>query len=381
MDVLTERVKAEARRLGFQLVGVTACRPPETYGAYVAWLQQGYHATMAYMARERNRARRADPRQILPECQSILVLGMRYFQQDALPVPEEGGPYGRVAAYAWGDDYHDVLLERLQALVRFLEAQLGRPVPNRYYTDTGPVLERDYARQAGLGWVGKNGMLINRTWGSYLILAEILLGVALVPDAPVVTDHCGTCTRCIDACPTQAILPTRTVDANRCLSFLTIENKGSIPPALRPSLGEWVFGCDICQMVCPWNRKAPLEGAPILAPRPEVPRPQLAAEMVLSRQAFNQKFKGSPIKRTKRRGYLRNVAVALGNAAQPHTVPALRTALRDEEPLVRGHAAWALGQIATAEACRALQEALAEETEPEVRAEIATALEACRDEA
>ncbi|NPA92362.1 MAG: tRNA epoxyqueuosine(34) reductase QueG [Chloroflexi bacterium] len=374
---LTARVKAEAQRLGFHLVGVADCRPPETYPAYVAWLQHGHHAAMAYMARERNRERRADPKRILPECKSILVLGIRYFQQDAQPMPADGRPRGRVASYAWGEDYHDILVARLRALVAFLEAELGHPVPNRYYTDTGPVLEREFAQRAGLGWVGKNGMLINPKLGSYLILAEILLGVALEPDAPFATDHCGTCTRCIDACPTQAILPTRTVDANRCLSYLTIENKGEIPQDLRARLGEWVFGCDVCQMVCPWNRRAPLEGDPAFAPRPGVPRPLLTEEIRLSRQAFNRKFKGSPIKRTKRRGYLRNVAVALGNAAQPHTVEALREALQDEEPLVRGHAAWALGQIATAEACEALRRALHVEEDPEVREEIRAALAAC----
>ncbi len=332
---------------------------------------------MAYMARERNRERRADPKRILPECKSILVLGIRYFQQDAQPMPDDSRPRGRVASYAWGEDYHDIVAERLRALVAFLEAELGRPIPNRYYTDTGPVLEREFAQRAGLGWVGKNGMLINPKLGSYLILAEILLGVALEPDTPIATDHCGTCTRCIDACPTQAILPTRTVDANRCLSYLTIENKGEIPQNLRAHLGEWVFGCDVCQMVCPWNRRAPVEGDPAFAPRPGVPRPLLTEEIRLSRQAFNRKFKGSPIKRAKRRGYLRNVAVALGNAAQPHTVEALRKALQDEEPLVRSHAAWALGQIATAEACEALHRALRTEETLEVRAEIRAALAAC----
>ncbi len=368
---LTARLKAAARRLGFHLVGVTDCAPAETYAAYTAWLDEGRHAGMAYMARERNRERRADPRRILPECRSILVLGIRYFRQSALPPPEKG--QGRVASYAWGADYHDIVVEKLRALVAFLEGEIGAPVPNRYYTDTGPVLEREYAVRAGLGWVGKNAMLIHPRLGSYLILAEVLLGVPLEPDLPFPTDHCGTCTRCIEACPTQAILPTRTVDANRCLSYLTIENKGAIPTALRPPMGEWVFGCDICQMVCPWNRRAPLEGDPAFAPRPEVPRPRLAAEMRLSPQAFNRKFKGSPLKRAKRRGYLRNVAVALGNMGDPAAVPALVEALHDPDPPVRAHAAWALGRLATPEACRALEAALDAETDPEVRAELRAA--------
>lgn len=368
---LTARLKSEAHRLGFHLVGVTDCAPPETYATYAAWLNAGQHAAMAYMARARNRERRADPRRILPECRSIVVLGVRYFQQRA--APEAAGPRGRVASYAWGADYHDVLVERLKALVAFLEAETGAPVPNRYYTDTGPVLEREYAVRAGLGWVGKNAMLINPRLGSYLILAEVLLGIPLEPDPPFATDHCGTCTRCVDACPTHAILPNRTIDANRCLSYLTIENKGAIPAALRPSVGNWVFGCDVCQMVCPWNRRAPVEGDPAFAPRPEVPRPLLTSELRLTPQAFNRKFKGSPIKRAKRRGYLRNVAVALGNLGDAAAVPALAEALHDPEPLVRAHAAWALGRIGTAEACRALEAALPHETDPEVRAEMLAA--------
>jgi len=368
---LTARLKAEARRLGFHLVGVTDCTPPSTYAAYAAWLEAGRHATMAYMAQARNRERRADPRRILPECQSILVLGIRYFQQRA--APSASGLRGQVASYAWGADYHDVVVERLRALVAFLEKAVGAPVPNRYYTDTGPVLEREYAVRAGLGWVGKNAMLINPHQGSYLILAEVLLGIPLETDPPFETDHCGSCTRCIDACPTQAILPDRTVDANRCISYLTIENKGSIPKALRPQMGTWVFGCDVCQMVCPWNRRAPLEGDPAFAPRPDVPRPLLTEELHLTPQTFNRKFKGNPLKRAKRRGYLRNVAVALGNLDDAAAVPALAKALRDAEPLVRAHAAWALGRIRSPEACRALEAALAKETDPEVRAEILAA--------
>lgn len=374
---LTDRLKAEARRLGFDLVGVTDCTPPASYSAYEAWLQAGHHAGMAYMASERNRARRANPRRILPECESIVVLAVRYFAPQAAPQPADDAAHGRVAAYAWGADYHDVLLPRLRALVDFLETEVGHPIPNRYYTDTGPILERDLAQRAGLGWIGKNAMLIHPRLGSYFFLAEILLGLRLVPDPPFPTDHCGTCTRCIEACPTNAILPNRTVDANRCLSYHTIENKGVLPAEIRPRMGDWVFGCDVCQMVCPWNRRAPASGDPAFAPREDVPHPVLAAELRLTPQAFNRKFKGSPVKRTKRRGYLRNVAIALGNAQQTRAVPDLSAALRDAEPLVRAHAAWALGQIGDRAACHALQAAFDAETEAEVRAEIAAALTTC----
>jgi epoxyqueuosine reductase len=282
-----------------------------------------------------------------------------------------------VAAYAWGADYHDILPERLRALTAFIEAQVGQPVPNRWYTDTGPILERDLAQRAGLGWIGKNTCLIDPASGSYYLLAEILLGIDLEPDPPVTTDHCGTCTRCLEACPTACILPDRTIDARRCLSYLTIELKGPIPAELRPAVGSWVFGCDICQQVCPWNiRFAAPEGDPAFAPRPQVPTPDLIRELeVLTPEAFNQKFKGSPLKRAKRRGYLRSVAVALGNQRTPDSIPALARALEDAEPLVRGHAAWALGQVGGPAARQALLEAAQTETDTWVQAEIQAALE------
>jgi epoxyqueuosine reductase len=311
---------------------------------------------MAYLATDRAVRRRADPRRILPECQSILVLGIPYFQPMGMeergiknaPVPFAplASPLnGRVAAYAWGADYHDVLPLRLQALVTFLETCLGRPVLSRWYTDSGPLLERDLAQRAGLGWIGKNTCLINPRQGSYFLLAEILLGVKLQPDPPFTFDRCGSCTRCLEACPTGCILPDRTLDARRCLSYLTIELKGAVPEELRPALGDWVFGCDICQQVCPWNRFAPSQGDPAFAPRQGFPTPELVAELSLTPLAFNRKFKGSPLMRTKRRGYLRNVAVALGNQGDPRAIPALERALDDAEPLVREHAGWAIDMI------------------------------------
>lgn len=262
-------------------------------------------------------------------------------------------PHGRIAAYAWGMDYHLFLPERLRALAAFIENHIGLHVPNRGYTDSGPILERDLAQRAGLGWIGKNTCLINPHLGSYFLLAEILLGIELEPDPPFEADRCGTCTRCIDACPTACILPDRTLDARRCISYLTIELKEEIPPELRARMGVWVFGCDVCQMVCPWNRLpfgydvAEAVGDPAFAPRPGVASPDLIQEMQLTSQVFNEKFKDSPIKRAKRRGYLRNVAIALGNAREPAAIPALREALLDPEPLVRASAAWAIEHIKT----------------------------------
>lgn len=388
---LKQLIKAEAHHLGFELVGVTSPSPPPHSNVYNSWIRAGLHGEMAYLATERARQRRADPRQILPECRSILVLAVRYpaaqspaRDQQIPPTataglaqsPAPGQALGRVASYAWGDDYHAVLADRMVVLVDFIEAQVGHPFPNRWYTDTGPILERDFAQRAGLGWIGKNTCLINPHQGSYFLLAEVLLGIDLEPDPPFLPDLCGTCTRCLDACPTQCILPDRILDARRCISYLTIELKGSIPADLRPQMGPWVFGCDICQEVCPWNQRfAKPEGDPAFAPRSNLPTPDLSQELPLTPQEFNLKFKGSPVKRTKRRGYLRNVAVALGNLGELSAVlPLAQALLEDPEPLVRSHAAWALGRIGGETARQALAEASKLEIDPEVLSEISAAL-------
>ncbi len=371
---LTQAVKEQARRLGFSLVGVTTPDPPPNLHVYEEWLASGRHGEMGYLATDQARQRRADPRQILPECQSILMLGIPYANPDSQPSPKNQP--ARTAAYAWGDDYHETLKDRLAALVDFIETQTGEAVPNRWYTDTGPILERDLAQRAGLGWIGKNTMLIHPQMGSYFFLAEILLGIPLDPDLPFPFDRCGACTRCIEACPTACILPNRTLDAARCISYLSIELKGPIPAKLRPQMEGWIFGCDLCQQVCPWNQRfAPPEGDPAFAPRPEVPFPNLQTDLTLTPQEFNRKFKDSPVKRAKRRGYLRNLAVALGNTGDQIAVPALAAALQqDTEPLVRGHAAWALGQLGGQAARHALQEAAQNETDEWAQEEITAAL-------
>lgn len=342
---LKQAIKEHARRLGFPLAGITTPEPPPHITTFERWLDAGHHADMRYLADERARARRADPRLILPECKSILALAASYPHPKSAEASKGPDPSGRVAAYAWGDDYHDSLPAKLQALVAFIEEQIGHAIPNRCYTDTGPILERDLAQRAGLGWIGKNTCLINPRHGSYFLLAEILLGLELEPDAPFASDHCGTCTRCIEACPTECILPDRTVDARRCISYLTIELKEDIPIDLRPMLGNWVFGCDVCQIVCPWNRFSAKVVDASFSPRPDVPTPNLIQEMSLSPEAFNRKFNGSPVKRAKRRGYLRSAAVALGNSQNPNAIPALENALEDSEAMVREHAAWAKDKI------------------------------------
>jgi epoxyqueuosine reductase len=304
---------------------------------------------MAYLADDKSRARRADPRLILPECQSILVLGTPYsrpprlFGLSGAPAQsKQAERYGQIAAYAHGKDYHLVLPERMKQLAAFIEAQVGAPVPNRWYTDTGPILERDLAQQAGLGWIGRNTCLIHPRMGSTFFISEILLSLALDPDPPFITDQCGTCTRCLDACPTHCILPDRTLDARRCISYLTIELKEAIPADLRPQMQNWIFGCDVCQQLCPWNRFAP-EADPAF--QASLPPPILTESLSLAPEAFNRTFKDSPVKRAKRRGYLRNVCVALGNNGDPSALPALEAALTDPEPLVREHAAWAIQKI------------------------------------
>ncbi len=374
---LKELAKAEAGRLGFGLFGVTRPEPSRHAAVFEAWLAAGRHGEMAYLASERSRLGRSDPGVLLPGCRSIVVLGMAY---PAFERGEQAGA-GKVAAYAWGEDYHELLAERLHSLVQFIEAQVGEPMANRWYTDTGPLLERELAQRAGLGWIGKNSCLIHPGGGSNYLLAEILLGIELEADAPFEADHCGSCVRCLEACPTSCILPGRTIDARRCISYLTIELKGAIPIELRPQLAGWVFGCDVCQQVCPWNRFADWQviEAGLMA-RPGVPRPELVDELRLSQEEFNRKFKGSPVRRAKRRGYLRNTAVVLGQSGSGTGDPGATAALaqvlhNDPETLARGHAAWALGQIGGAAAHQALLQAVDGEAEPAVQEEICQALE------
>jgi len=335
---LKQAIIEKSRQLGFSLAGVTLPTPPPHYTTFENWLAQDHHGNMGYLANERSCTRRANPLEILPECKSILVLATPYSPPDQKTTPATG----RIASYARGLDYHDILPARMQELVQFIEGQVQGPVKNRYYTDTGPILERDLAQRAGIGWIGKNTCLINPNRGSYFFISEILLDLELEPDPPFTTDHCGTCTRCMQACPTQCILPNRTLDARRCISYLTIELKDDIPEDLRDKIGSWIFGCDICQMVCPWNRFASQGDSAFDNINPPH---TLTEELALTPQAFNQHFKQSPIKRTKRRGYLRNVAVAIGNTGNMHDLPMLQNALQDDEPMIQSHAKWAMEKI------------------------------------
>ncbi len=339
---LTEIVKNEARRLGFALAGVTTPEPPPHWSVFTNWLAMGRHASMHYLTDPR----RADPTLVLPECKSILVLAMAYPKPKA-DLGTGSPPTGQIASYAWGRDYHLVLGEKVRQLAGFIQREAGVPIHYRGYTDTGPLLERDLAQRAGLGWIGRNTCLIHPNIGSCFFLAELLLDIELEPDEPFTADRCGKCRRCVDACPTGCILPDRTLDAGKCISYLTIENKKEIPPELRPLMGKWIFGCDICQAVCPWNvRACPDPFLEFPAPLGD-PGPNLVAELEITPQEFNRKFKESPVLRARRSGYLRNVIIALGNSQDASAKPALDRIARQELPMLSEHAKWALARLST----------------------------------
>jgi epoxyqueuosine reductase len=332
--------KAQAYGLGFDLAGIARLGPAESAAAYDAWVAAGHAGEMAWLAREP--AKRHDTRRPFPGVASAIVVGMDYGGRE---------PAGPVARYARGADYHDVVVERLRALHDALARRVGRPIAGKAYVDTGPILERDLARQAGLGWFGKNTNLVNPRSGSFFFLGALLLDLELAPDAPFAADRCGTCTRCLDACPTDAFVAPRVLDATRCISYLTIELRGAIPAPLRARVGEHLYGCDVCQDVCPWNVRFAKE---LPNDSPYQPREAsdskdartLARELLGMTQAeFSAAFKGSPMKRAKLRGLKRNAAVVLGNVGTADDADVLTRALDDPEPLVREHAAWALARL------------------------------------
>ena len=368
---ITSLIKEKASELGFDLVGAIPVSRSKTIDIYNAWLKKGYAGSMAYL--ERHAELKADPRSLLPETMSLLALGFNY--KTIEPSEQVNNPdIGCISRYAWGDDYHEIIRSKLSILEKYLCQELNAGKLSRSFVDSGPVLEREVAQRAGLGWIGKHSNLINWKKGSWFFLAELLVDVQLEEDLPFTRVDCGSCTICIEACPTDAIIADRTLDARRCISYLTIELKVAIPLELRPKMANLIFGCDICQEVCPWNREAPQSPEPKLRPRPENVAPQLVELMKLDQSAFSKRFRNSPIKRTKRRGFLRNVAVSLGNWANPEAIPALSLGLQDEEELVRSHSAWALGQIPDLEAKAKLEEAKITEKNSDVLHEIELAL-------
>jgi epoxyqueuosine reductase len=334
--VSNAQIKAQAYGLGFDLAGITTLGPPDTAKEFDAWLANGYSGEMHYL--ERGADLRRDARRPEPGMRSAIVVAMNY-----------GGtqPTGAIARYARGDDYHSVMHEKLDELGRWLTQATDGAVRTRSYVDTGPVLERDLARRAGLGWFGKNTNLINPALGSFFFIGALFTDSALEIDAPFEADRCGTCTRCLDACPTKAFTAPRTLDATRCISYLTIELKGEIPLEFRAPIGELLYGCDICQDVCPWNVRFSRDVTePAMRPREDLVDPDAAELLALNDAQWRARFAKSAMTRAKRRGLARNAAVVLGNRRDPRTIPALEAAAQhDPDALVRAHAAWALEQF------------------------------------
>jgi epoxyqueuosine reductase len=335
---LKQRLLSFAREIGFDSCRIAACGSAPHVHEFRNWLDEGGHGEMSYM--ERGEEKRCDPQKVLPGARSIVVLALNYFQGD----PKAGdtpAATGKIARYARGDDYHDLVANKLDKIDEFLRAFDGQ---QKGYVDTGPVLERDHAAEAGIGWHGKSTMLIDERLGTWFFLAEVLTTLELPPDEPV-PDRCGTCERCIKACPTGAITAPHRLDARRCISYLTIELKGSIPLDLRPLIADRIFGCDDCLDACPWNRFARVSREAAFFARPSTVGIPLRDYLGLSDEDFRSLFRNSPIKRIKRRGFLRNVCVALGNVGDPSDLAALGRAAADPEPLIAEHAKWAIHQI------------------------------------
>lgn len=396
----TAAIKAYAYELGFDSVRITGAEAfPEAERVIKERLARGLMDGLPWFTAERAQVSCA-PDALLPEARSIIALALCYLSEQ----PEEnqqGGPRGRISRYAWGDDYHDMIKPKLQQFATWLGESTRAECPAleaRLFVDTGRMVDRAVAQRAGLGWYGKNTNILTHGWGSWVFLAEIVTNLAIDAadfDAPLKA-NCGKCEQCLRACPTGALPEPYVLDNRRCISYLTIELRGSIPLELRPLLGNLIFGCDICQQVCPVNIVAerrlglrqdgpastrPLVFQPRQTLRPRVTtgsNPELIPLLKLTEEEFRERFRGSPIKRTKRRGLLRNVCVALGNSGDRGAVPALCEALHHEEPLVRGHAAWALGQLGGMPAQAALREALTSEHDGEVQQEIHCALETGR---
>jgi epoxyqueuosine reductase len=363
-SALSHHLQLEAKRLGFDLCGVCPAIPPPRIDRFRAWLASGYAGQMQYFS---GRAKAyANPNQVLDGVRSIVMLAMNY--RTAEPAETRAGQ-GRVSRYAWANDYHNIIRERLESLADWLRQRVPA-AKARGVVDTAPILEREFAQLAGLGWIGKNTLLLNKELGSWFFLAALLTNLELEYDAPHETDHCGTCRACLDACPTQAFVDAYVLDARRCISYLTIELRDAIPEDLRAGVGDWLFGCDVCQDVCPWNRRAPLTSEPAFEPLAGMNPVDLVALFDLDEAAFRARFRNTPLWRAKRRGLLRNAAIVLGNQRHADALPALTRGLNDTEPLVRGACAWAIGNHRGQGALSTLVARLAIETDAAVRLEI-----------
>jgi epoxyqueuosine reductase len=362
-------LKQKAAELGFDFCGIAAAVTPPGAERLRQWVESGFAGEMSYIPDRADAY--AKPGHVLDGARSIVMLGMNY--RTASPIAPAAGQ-GRVSRYAWGTDYHDVIRARLADLAKWIsQQQLTCKV--RGVVDTAPLLEREFAQLAGLGWIGKNTLLINRQMGSWFFLAALLTDLELEYDEPHKTDHCGTCRACLDACPTNAFVEEYVLDARRCISYLTIELRSEIPYELRAGIGDWLFGCDVCQDVCPWNRFAPESREPLFAPAAEMNPVELIALFDLSETAFRERFRHTPLWRAKRRGLLRNAAIVLGNRPHPPAIAALVRGLNDDEALVRGACAWALGRFESEHARSALKQRSVIESDQSVQAEIASTLQ------
>jgi epoxyqueuosine reductase len=344
---LTDRVLALGLATGFDRVGVSPAEPTPETEFLREWVARGYAGDMEYLVRRLEE--RVDPRRVLAGARSIVAVSLLY--DPGASSSGRGGARGSIARYAGGDDYHEVLLERLRAFEEGLRSLAERPVHTRCYVDTGPVQEKAHAARAGLGWIGKNTCLIDPVLGSYLFLGVLITDLELRASAPE-PDHCGTCRACLDACPTQAFPAPYVLDATRCLSYATIEQRGSIPEPMRPAQGSWVFGCDVCQEVCPWNSRAGRRAPPDphglrqrLAPRPEWRGPSLHWLLDLDEDSWRGATRGTAMRRSRFQGMLRNALVAAGNSGDRSLIPALRRHADGDETLLAEHAAWALVRI------------------------------------
>jgi epoxyqueuosine reductase len=334
-----EKLVKLAKALGFDSCRIASAATPRHAEEFRQWLDGGAAGKMQWM--ERGAEKRCDPQRVLRGVRSVVVVGLNYWQGRAAPGSgARGAAHGTVARYAWGDDYHDLMLGKLEQLSAFLSGLGGT---QKCYVDTGPILERDHAAEAGVGWHGKSTMLIDAKFGTWFFLGEIFTTLELPADEPQ-APRCGSCTRCITACPTGAITGPHQLDARRCISYLTIELKGAIPVEFRSLIGGRIYGCDDCLEACPWNRFAAVSREAAFAARPAVTMP-LRDYLALDDAAFRETFRRSPIKRIKRRGFLRNVCVALGNVGDANDLPALEKASNDPEPLIAEHAIWAIAEI------------------------------------
>lgn len=351
MSAIEDQIKHRARELEFDDCRITTAASPETSARLKAWLDEGCHGEMGYL--ERNAHKRVDPQLVVNGARSVISLASAYSgfsharsdDADASASASGSAPHGVIARYARFADYHDVLGERLKALTEYLDEIAKVEARSLWYVDTGPILERDLAQRAGLGFIGKHTNLISRRLGNWIFLSEIITTADLASDEPE-KNRCGTCSACIASCPTGAITKPFHLDSRRCISYLTIELKGSIPEELRPAIGDRIYGCDDCLAACPWNRFAREGSLMKQSARPDFDQPALLELLELDPAGFKARFRGTPMLRTKRRGILRNVCVALGNVGDDSALPALRRAAEDAEPLIAEHAQWAIGQIA-----------------------------------